>query len=97
MRLFRNAYFVLALGAALVALLAIVASRVTGPALTARLAAQATEAIAEAGGAPIVARFSTMTFWLSGCLSLSASLRARASVGPPGGKGTISVTGRAAG
>ena len=61
MRLFRNAYFVLALGAALVALLAIVASRVTGPALTARVAAQATEAIAEAGGAPIVARFSTVT------------------------------------
>lgn len=61
MRLFRNAYFVLALGAALVVALAIVASRTTGPALIDRLAAQATEAIADAGGAPIVARFSTVT------------------------------------
>lgn len=61
MRLFRNAYFVLALGAAVVVALAIVASRTTGPALIGRLAAQATDAIADAGGAPIVARFSTVT------------------------------------
>src|SRR5690606_14050481 len=43
---------------------------------------------------PAPARFSTITVWSSWPFRPSASRRARASVGPPGGDGTTSVTGR---
>ncbi|CFP64822.1 Uncharacterised protein [Bordetella pertussis] len=43
---------------------------------------------------PAPPRFSTTTVWSSCVFRPSASRRAMASVGPPGGKGTTRVTGR---
>ena len=59
MGLFRNGYIVLALGAALVAAMALIAGRSNGPPLTERLASRATAAIADVKGAPVVARFAS--------------------------------------
>ena len=43
---------------------------------------------------PAPPTFSTTTVWPSGARMRSAMMRAVVSVEPPGGKGTISVTGR---
>jgi len=59
MAFLRTPYFAVALGALLVVALAIVAGRITGPAMAQRLSAQAEEVIAEVGGEPVVARFAS--------------------------------------
>lgn len=59
MGILRNGHIALVLGAVLVAALAIVAGRMSGQGLTERLTAQAAEAIADARGAPVTARFAS--------------------------------------
>ena len=59
MAILRNPYPVVALGALLVGALALGASAITGPDLTAKLAERAEAAIARAGGAPVTARFAS--------------------------------------
>ena len=82
MAVLRNLYVVVALGALLVAALALIASAVTGPDLTARLAERAEAAIARTG-APVRARFASANGWpsrhpvLSGGESLDETTRDR--------------------
>jgi OOP family OmpA-OmpF porin len=65
MAILRNPYWAIALGAALVAALAVGGAAITGPRLAAHLSDQAKAAIAEAGGAPVTARFATANGWPS--------------------------------
>lgn len=65
MAILRNLYAAVALGALLVAALALVGSWLTGPRLAEELSARAAAAIAEAGGAPVTARFESGGGWPS--------------------------------
>ena len=83
MAILRNPYVALALGALLVAALAAFGGRITAQRLADRLAARAEAVIAEAGGAPVTARFASPGGWptrhptLSGGDSLGEGTRAR--------------------
>ena len=83
MAILRNPYVALALGALLVAALAAFGGRITAQRLADRLAARAEAVIAEAGGAPVTARFASPGGWptrhptLSGGESLDEGTRAR--------------------
>jgi OOP family OmpA-OmpF porin len=57
MAILRNLYVAVALGGLLVAALAVIGSAITGPRMTAQLAARAEAAIAAAGGEPVTVRF----------------------------------------
>lgn len=57
MTLLRHPAFALILGAVVVAMLALIGARASGPALADRLSVQAQQAIARVGGEPVVARF----------------------------------------
>lgn len=59
MQILRHRYVAIALGAALVAAMAVVAGRLTGPRLAERLEERAAVAIERADGAPVVARFAS--------------------------------------
>ena len=83
MTILRNLYVSAALGALATVVMAVVAAAITGPGVAARLADRAEAAIAEAGGAPVTARFATASGWpsrhplLSGGGSLDEGTRSR--------------------
>jgi OOP family OmpA-OmpF porin len=83
MAILRNPWLALGLGGALVAALALVGGRIGGSRIAGALEARAEAVIAEAGGAPVTARFATAGGWptrhptLSGGESLDEAARDR--------------------
>lgn len=83
MAILRNSKVVVVLGAALVSTLALAGAALSAPRMAARFEATAALAIAQAGGAPVVADFSTSYGWatrhpvLSGGETLDEATRAR--------------------
>lgn len=61
----RHPYFAYALGAVLVAVMAVAGGRITGPRMAAELERRAAEAIVRVGGAPVEAHFRSPSGWPS--------------------------------